>query len=107
MTDAADSSSALSPEAVRRVAHLCRLAITDDEVADSATRMTAIFQYIDRLSELDLTGVEPLNNPLDATNRVDADELRPGLPTAALMAMAPAADPPFVKVPKVLGDPGA
>lgn len=107
MPDPSETPDTLSPDAVRRVAHLCRLAISDEEVAESSARLKAILQYIDRLSELDLAGVEPLNNPLDATNRVDADVPHASLPTATLMDMAPAAHPPFIKVPKVLGDGGA
>lgn len=97
---------AISEEGVRRVAHLCRLALSDEEIAASTKRLTVVLEYVDRLRELDLTSIEPLNNPMDATSRVDLDEPRPGLPNAALMKMAPGSFPPFIKVPKVLGEGG-
>jgi len=94
----------LSEETVRKVARLSRLTLDDAEVHSNAQRLSAVLGYINRLSELDLTGVEPLSNPLDAVNRADADEPAPGLQTETLMKMAPETHTPFVKVPKVLPD---
>jgi len=95
---------ALDEDAVRRVAHLSRLAIDDDAVRRYTGQLGDVLGYIERLRELDLENVEPLSNPLDATNRVDEDHPREPLTTDALMDMAPEAAPPFVKVPKVLGE---
>lgn len=97
----------LSDQTVRKVARLSRLELRPEQVHSFSTRLSAVLGYIDRLGELDLQDVAPLSNPLDATNRVDADEPRPGLPTQTLMNLAPDAHPPFVKVPRVLGDGGA
>lgn len=91
---------------MRKVALLSRLAISDEEVRTHTKRMAAVLEYVERLRELDLTDVEPLSNPMDATNRMDDDTPREGLPIEALTKMAPASHPPFVKVPKVLGDGG-
>ena len=99
-------NGALDVETVRRVAALSRLALTEGEVAAQASRLGATLGYIERLRELDLEGVEPLTNPMDATNRTGADEPGETLPTEALMKMAPASSAPYVKVPKVLGDGG-
>jgi len=98
---------AISREQVERVAHLARLELTPAELDENTTRLGALLGYVERLSGLDLDGVEPLSNPLDATNRVDADEPRNPLPTGTLMTLAPDTHPPFVQVPKVLGDGGA
>lgn len=109
MIDMADSNPApdeLNEDVVRKVARLSRLAITDDEARTQTSRLTAVLGYIERLQELDLENVEPLNNPLDATNRIDEDTPRESLGTDDLMKMAPGAHPPYVKVPKVLGDGG-
>lgn len=97
---------AISRDQVERVARLARLDLGPDELDDTTARLAALLGYVDRLARLDLEGVEPLSNPLDATNRVDEDEPRDPLPTERLMTMAPQAHPPFVKVPKVLGDGG-
>lgn len=106
MADPTNTPEPLSEDVVRRVAHLSRLAISDEEIRTQTTRLSAVLGYIERLRALDLENVEPLNNPLDATNRVDDDTPREGLTTDDLMKMAPDAHPPFVKVPKILGDGG-
>jgi aspartyl-tRNA(Asn)/glutamyl-tRNA(Gln) amidotransferase subunit C len=97
-------SQALSADAVRKVARLSRLALTDQQVEAYRGQLSAVLVYMERLKGLDLSGVEPMSHPIDATNRLDEDVPGPTLPTSALMAMAPDALPPFIKVPKVLGE---
>ncbi|MBX3377666.1 MAG: Asp-tRNA(Asn)/Glu-tRNA(Gln) amidotransferase subunit GatC [Phycisphaeraceae bacterium] len=96
----------LSPDQVRRIATLARLAITDGQAAAYGPQISAILAHMDTLRTLNLDGVEPLTHISEATNRLDPDLPGPSLPPAALIAMAPDAMPPFVKVPKVLGDGG-
>ena len=107
MSDAKTAPEPISEADVRRVARLARLDLTDAEIADQTVRLAAVLGYIDRLRALDLAGVEPLSNPLDATDRACADQPGPCLETDALMKRAPETFPPFVKVPKVLGDRGS
>lgn len=97
------STPELSEAAVRKVAKLSRLELDDAAIARAGEQLRAVLGYIDRLRELDLTGVEPMAHPLDSGNRADDDTPRAPLPTAALLKMAPATSGPFVKVPKVLG----
>jgi aspartyl-tRNA(Asn)/glutamyl-tRNA(Gln) amidotransferase subunit C len=96
----------LSADYVRKVARLSRLALTDAEVADYQVKLSAVVGYVERLRELDLTGVEPMANVADSTNRLDEDVPGPTLPTDVVLKMAPAAMPPFVKVPKVFEEGG-
>ncbi|MBC7835390.1 MAG: Asp-tRNA(Asn)/Glu-tRNA(Gln) amidotransferase subunit GatC [Phycisphaerales bacterium] len=98
---------ALPPDAVRKVARLSRLALAEEQVARYGEQLSAVLGYVERLRELDLEGVEPMSNPLDETNRLDADTPGGTIPGATFMRMAPEALPPFLKVPKVLGDGGA
>ncbi len=109
----AEPSAPLPIEDVRKVAALSRLALSPAQEQKYAGQLGQVLGYIERLKELDLEGVQPLTNPMDATNRLGADEPsgHPGpgstrLSVEALMRMAPASLPPFVKVPKVLGDDG-
>lgn len=91
---------------VRKVARLSRLELDDAAIARSGEQLRAVLGYIDRLRELKLDDVEPMAHPLDLSNRFDEDVPRAGLPTEALMKMAPEMSGPFVKVPKVLGEEG-
>lgn len=96
----------LTPEEVRKIAKLARLSLTDEQVAAFGPQMSAILGHMDTLRTLDLKGVEPLTHIGDSVNRLAADEPGPTLPTQVLMDMAPETTPPFVKVPKVLGEGG-
>lgn len=96
----------LTAAEVRKVAHLARLRLTPEQVEEQRAKLGAVLGYVDRLRELDLEGVEPMTTPFDASNRLAADVPEPSLPTETLMKMAPASSPPFIVVPKVLGDAG-
>lgn len=101
----------LSLDEVRKVAGLARLELTEAELESSRTALAAVLGYAARLGALDLTGVEPLASLSEGRGSVGAGVLRedePGatLPNSVLMSMAPATDPPFVRVPKVIGEGG-
>lgn len=97
----------ISPEAVRKIARLARLAITDQQVETYRTQLSSVLGYIDRLRQLDLTGVEPMANVGDFNNRFGDDIPGPTISNATLMKMAPDGGlEPFIKVPKVLEEGG-
>ncbi len=100
------SHGPLSPDYVRRIAKLSRLSLTDEQVEQYSARMSAVLGYMDRLRELKLDDVEPMANVGGTTNRLDEDTPGPTLSNEALMKIAPDTMPPFVKVPKVLGEGG-
>ncbi len=97
----------LTLQQVRRVATLSRLALSDEQLEAMRPGLAAVLAHVRMLGELDLAAVEPMAHPLDAANRWDEDVPRAELPNDALMAMAPDTAPPFIKVPKVLGDGGS
>jgi aspartyl-tRNA(Asn)/glutamyl-tRNA(Gln) amidotransferase subunit C len=103
-------SSTLTPAidaaAVRHIAGLARLELTDDQVALYQSQLSAVVGYVERLADLDLTSIEPLTNVGESTSAFRPDVPGPLLSTAALIAIAPDSLPPFVKIPKVLGDGG-
>lgn len=95
-----------SVQDVRKVAGLARLAITEEQAEAYRGRLAAILAYVERLQALPLEGVEPLSTPLDMLSRLDDDTPGEMISNAVLMAMAPQTHPPFIKVPKVLGEGG-
>lgn len=107
-----NKAPALSDADVLHVARLAQLDPTPEQVSQYREQLAAILSYVDRLSSLDLAGVEPMSSPIEATIDLDspasADAPAPPLPRAELLAMAPATTHGhFVRVPKVLGDGGA
>ncbi len=98
---------ALSSDDVRKVARLARPEVSEADVERYRAQLGAVLGYVERLKEVDLTGVEPLTHVSEAVNRLDADEPHGAtLSNEVLMKMAPAVMPPFIKVPKVLDEGG-
>ncbi len=93
---------AITDEDVRRVATLSRLALSDEEVADTRRRLTQILAYMERLAEVDVEGVEPAPYPFDMVLPLRADDPSPGMTTDDLMANAPEAEGGQVVVPRVI-----
>lgn len=89
---------------VRHVAKLSRLKLSDDEIAGHTVQLARVLEYISKLNELDVEGVEPMAHAADITNALREDEPTPGLSPDDALANAPASFPPFFKVPKVLGE---
>lgn len=96
----------ITEQDVRQVAKLSRLSLSDDQVHHFTRQFEAVLEYIGKLNELDIKGVEPMAHPMDITNALRDDVEQSGLPVDAALANAPARDGTFFKVPKVLGDGG-
>lgn len=96
-------SEPLSLDQVRHVAKLARLAIPEQQLPPFTTKLVAILGYIDKLSEVDVSNIEPMAHATGLTNVMREDIVKPSLPVEKVLANAPASDPPFFKVPKVLG----
>ena len=89
---------------VRRVALLGRLELSDREVSQFSTQLSAIFEYIEKLNELDTECVEPLAHCLPVHNVFREDVPRPSLSNDDALANAPERENEYFKVPKILDD---
>jgi aspartyl-tRNA(Asn)/glutamyl-tRNA(Gln) amidotransferase subunit C len=101
------SPSSLTPDQVRWIAHLARLDLTDAELAVLAPQLDAIVGYFNLLSEVDVSGVEPLAHSLPVQNVFRDDEPGESLPVEQGLANAPDRRPApgggaFFGVPPVL-----
>lgn len=87
---------------VRRVAHLARIAVTDDEAERMTGELNAILGFVEQLGEVDVSGVEPMTSvtPMDMKKRVDV--VSDGGKATDVVANAPASDENFFLVPKVI-----
>jgi len=97
------SAQKITPEQVRHVAMLARLAIPEDRVPRLASQLESILEYIAKLNSVDVTGVEPMAHALPVFNVLREDVVEPSLPLEKVLANAPDTEPPFFKVPKVVG----
>jgi aspartyl-tRNA(Asn)/glutamyl-tRNA(Gln) amidotransferase subunit C len=92
----------LDPAAVRRIARLARLRVTDAEVAQMQTELNSILGWIDQLNELNVEGVEPLTGGTSIALRLREDVVTEPDLTDAVLSNAPERDGPFYTVPKVV-----
>ena len=74
---------------VLHVAKLARLELSDDEVDQMATELSGILEHVDRISELDLAGVEPTSHVVALENVFRADEPTPSLEPDTALRNAP------------------
>ncbi len=86
---------------VVHVARLARLEIPASEIERLQRELTAILTAVGKVSELDLTDVEPTSHPLDVVNVWREDEPRPSLPRDQALANAPDAADGAFRVPAV------
>ena len=96
----------LTPDDLKRIAHLARIAVTEADVSVMQAQLNGIFGLIDQLQAIDTKGVETLSHPLDIVQDM-AQRLREDRITEAdrreeNMANAPAQENGFFLVPKVL-----
>ncbi|MCA9055631.1 MAG: Asp-tRNA(Asn)/Glu-tRNA(Gln) amidotransferase subunit GatC [Planctomycetaceae bacterium] len=92
----------LTPEDVRKVARLARLMLTDAEVETYTRQLGQVLGYVDRLSEVDTTGVEPMAHAIEMANVFRPDEPTGSLPRDAALASAPKTDGRYFLVPPIL-----
>jgi aspartyl-tRNA(Asn)/glutamyl-tRNA(Gln) amidotransferase subunit C len=90
---------AITREEVLHVAKLALLELTDDEVERFTEQLSAILEAVAKVSELDLSEVEPTAHPLDVVNVWAEDEPRPSLLQDDALANAPEREAGFFKVP--------
>ena len=89
-------------DTVRRVAHLARIAVADDEVEHLRGELNAMLAFIEQLSEVDIAGVEPMTSVMPTAMKMRKDEVADGGIADAVMANAPAREDHFFLVPKVV-----
>jgi len=75
---------------VLHVARLARLELSDAEVERMAAELSAVLGHMEKISELDLEGVEPTARVVELENVLRPDEPRPSLPADVALAQAPA-----------------
>ena len=92
----------ITPEEVRRVAMLARLALTPTEETRLTEELDKILRYVEKLNELDTSQVEPFTHAVNAINAVRCDEVTNHAHPTALLANAPEKYQTSFKVPKII-----
>ena len=87
---------------VHRIAHLARIEIDDEQARSSAAQLNDIFAMIERMSQVDTTGVAPMTHPLDGVQRLREDVVEPPPDRAELLGNAPEQQEGLFLVPRVI-----
>jgi aspartyl-tRNA(Asn)/glutamyl-tRNA(Gln) amidotransferase subunit C len=74
---------------VLHVALLARLRLSDDEVGRMSSELSGILDHVDKISELDLEGIEPTSHVVELENVLRSDEPRPSWPKQEILEPAP------------------
>jgi aspartyl-tRNA(Asn)/glutamyl-tRNA(Gln) amidotransferase subunit C len=93
---------AVDTQTVRRVAHLARMAVAEDEVEGLGRELNAILAFVEQLADVDVTGVEPMTSVTPMAMKTRTDEVNDGDIADAIVANAPAREDHFFVVPKVV-----
>ncbi|MBB5073076.1 aspartyl-tRNA(Asn)/glutamyl-tRNA(Gln) amidotransferase subunit C [Bartonella callosciuri] len=89
-------------ETVKRVAHLARIAVHDDEAERITKELNVILGFVEQLSEVDVSCVEPLTSVVPMTLRMREDKVTDGDKAADIVANAPITEEDFFLVAKVV-----
>lgn len=96
----------LDEAAVRHVAHLARLSVTDAEVVRFVEQLSSILDYVQQLNELNTQGVSPTSPTVAVSGVLREDVVRASWGTERALHNAPQHQDGFFRVPKVLNQGG-
>jgi aspartyl-tRNA(Asn)/glutamyl-tRNA(Gln) amidotransferase subunit C len=96
------TAMSVDAETVRRVAHLARIAVAEEEIEHLQGELNAILAFVEQLAEADVSGVEPMTSVTPMAMKMRKDEVTDGGIADAVMANAPAREDHFFLVPKVV-----
>ncbi|MGV1757927.1 Asp-tRNA(Asn)/Glu-tRNA(Gln) amidotransferase subunit GatC [Rhizobium sp. A22-96] len=87
---------------VKRVAHLARIAVNEDEAQRMMGELNGILGFVEQLSEVNVDGVEAMTSVMPMAMKKRTDEVTDGNKAADIVANAPNTDQNFFLVPKVV-----
>ncbi len=92
----------ITKQEVEHVAKLARLELSEQDKERLTDQLSNILTYVDKLNELDTTGVEPTSHVLDINNVMRDDLSEESLPQDRALANAPEKAAGHYKVPKII-----
>lgn len=92
----------ISREDIEKVAVLARIRLDEEQIPALENDLGNILSLVDQLSAADTDNVEPLAHPLDAVQRLRADEVTETNQREAFQAIAPATESGLYLVPRVI-----
>jgi aspartyl-tRNA(Asn)/glutamyl-tRNA(Gln) amidotransferase subunit C len=95
-------SMSVDTTTVRRIAHLARIAVKEDEVEHLKGEINDMLAFVEQLAEVDISGVEPMTSVTPVAMKKRPDVVTDGEIADDILKNAPAAQDHFFLVPKVI-----
>lgn len=95
-------STSVDAATVRRIAHLARIAVAEDEVPHLQGELNAMLAFVAQLSEVDVAGVAPMTSVMPMKMKERDDKVTDGEIADAVVQNAPVSEGHFFVVPKVV-----
>jgi aspartyl-tRNA(Asn)/glutamyl-tRNA(Gln) amidotransferase subunit C len=89
-------------QTVKRVAHLARIAVSEEDAERMTGELNAILGFVEQLNEVDVSGVEPMTSVTPMEMKKRQDVVTDGNKASDIVANAPATEENFFLVPKVV-----
>ena len=87
---------------VEKVAELAKVRIADAEIGEVTERISSILDMVSQMQAVDTSNLEPMSNPLDASQRLRPDTVTETDRHIEFQAIAPAVEADLYLVPKVI-----
>jgi aspartyl-tRNA(Asn)/glutamyl-tRNA(Gln) amidotransferase subunit C len=93
---------AVDADTVRRIAHLARIAVAEDEVDHLKGELNAMLSFVEQLREVNVEGVEPMTSVTPMAMKKRTDVVTDGGIPKDIVKNAPMSEDNFFLVPKVV-----
>ena len=93
----------IDQDTVEKIAHLARLELTGEEKTEMIKDMNKILGFMDKLNEIDTTGVEPMVYMTNEVNSLREDVIKHEITHEEALLNAPKQDGEYFLVAKVIG----
>lgn len=93
---------ALTLDDVKRVAHLARIAISDDEAQSTHSQLSGIFKLIAQMEAVDVAAITPMSHAQDVVQRLREDAVTESNQRERLQTVAPQVEAGLYLVPRVI-----
>ena len=87
---------------IKYISKLSRISVDDDKAKKLAGDMNSIFDFIEKLNELDTNNVEPLTSVAETTLKLRVDEIKSGNIKEQVLKNSPDENEDFFVVPRVV-----
>ncbi len=89
-------------EEIAKLADLAHLEVSASELEGLREDLSKIVEYVNRIEQIDVSGLEPMQHPFDAENIWREDVVRPSLPQEVALANAPQRIGEFFAFPRIV-----